>query len=346
MARQRRRAILVYEGISMRKVLIAAVICFMAAACSLPFGIGQASTSQLVNGAADSLAKASGFEVNGKFTSGSDKFAIDIKYQSSGTAHVDVTVNTTKIEAIQSNGKVYYHGKDAAATFVGSDAFGQAEPIAVGDKWFTTSKATPLDMSGFTDASKVKANFLNTLSLSRKDDVTVNGVNTAELSDSETIINVTESSPYELVRLRTQPGKTSDSVSDMDLAFGSYNKDFAISVPTDALNLDDPSTFPPFYQVTAINLSRCNGDPCNVSATVQNSAGTKGASAPSTVTFTATNDADSSVLGTCKATISPDVANGAKATVSCAITGGAWTAFVQNGGNFHVKAEPDNPAYA
>ena len=330
----------------MRKVLIAAVVCFVAAACSLPFGIGQASTSQLVNGAADSLAKASGFEVSGKFTTGSNNFQVDIKYQSSGSAHVDVTVGTTHIEAIQSNGKVYYHGKDAAATFVGSDAFGQAQPTAVGDKWFTTSKATPIDMSGFTDASKVKANFLNTLSLSRKDDVTVNGVNTAELSDSETILNVTESSPYELVRLRTQPGKTSDNVSDMDLTFGSYNKDFGISVPTDALNLDDPSTFPPFYQVTAINLSRCNGDPCNVSATAQNEAGTKGASAPSTVTFTATNDADSSVLGTCKASISPDVANGAKATVSCSITGGAWTAFVQNGGSFHVKAEPDNPAYA
>jgi hypothetical protein len=200
-------------------------------------------------------------------------------------------------------------------------------------------------MSGFTDASKVKANFLNTLSLSRKDDVTINGVNTAELSDSESIINVTESSPYQLVRLRTQPGKTSASASDMDLAFGSYNKNFNISVPSDALNLDDATTFPPFYQVTAINLSRCNGDPCNVAATVQNSAGTKGASAPSTVTFTATNDADSSTLGTCKATISPDIANGAKANVGCAITGGAWTAFVQNGGSFHVKAEPDNPAY-
>jgi flagellar capping protein FliD len=329
----------------MRKVLIAAVVCFLAAACGLPFGIGQASTSQLVNGAADTLAKASGFEVSGKFTTGTDKFQVDIQYQSSGSAHVNVTVNTTQVEAIQSNGKVYYHGKAAASTFVGSDAFGQAEPIAVGDKWFTTSKATPMDMSGFTDAGKVKATFLNTISLSRKDDVTVNGVNTAELSDSESIINITESSPYELVRLRTQPGKTSSSASDLDLGFSNYNKDFNISVPTDALNLDDPSTFPPFYQVATINLSRCNGDPCNVSATVQNSAGTKGASAPSTVTFTATNDADSSTLGTCKATISPDVANGAKATVGCSITGGAWTAFVQNGGSFHVKAEPDNPAY-
>lgn len=329
----------------MRKVLIAAMVCFTAAACGLPFGIGQASTSQLINGAADTLGKASGFEVAGKFTTGSDKFQVDIQYQSSGAAHVNVTVNSTQIEAIQSNGKVYYHGKDAASTFVGSDAFGQAEPIAVGDKWFTTSKATPMDMSGFTDAGKVKANFLNTVSLSRKDNVTVNGVNTAELSDSESIINITESSPYELVRLRTQPGKTSSSASDLDLAFSNYNKDFSISVPTDALNLDDPSTFPPFYQVTAINISGCNGDPCRVAATVQNAAGTKGASAASTVTFTATNDADNSVLGTCKATISPDIANGAKANVGCSITGGAWTAFVQKGGSYHVKAEPDNPAY-
>src|SRR5690349_1567852 len=153
----------------MRKALIATVVCFMAAACSLPFGIGQASTAQLINGAADSLSKASGFEIAGKFTTGSNSFQIDIEYQSTGTAHVNATVGTNKVELIQTTGKVYYHGKDAAGGFVGTDAFGQAEPNAIGDKWFTTKKATPIDMSGFTDAAKVKANFLNTFSVSRKD---------------------------------------------------------------------------------------------------------------------------------------------------------------------------------
>jgi hypothetical protein len=329
----------------MRRLVIVGVASLMMAACGLPFGIGQASTSQLINGAADTLSKATGFEVTGMFTTGSDKYQIDLQYQSSGAAHMDMTKGTTHLEVLQINGKAYYRGKDFVASVAGTDAFGQALARAVGDKWFTSKDATPLDMSGFTDAAKVKANFLNTLSVSRKDNVTYNGADTAELSDSDSILNITESSPYELVRLRTQTGKTVSDVTDMDLAFSNYNKDFNITQPTDVFQMDDPTTWPPFYVVTAVNLSGCTGDPCRVAATVQNNGGAKGASASSTVTFTATNDADKSVLGTCKATISPDIANGAKATVSCAISGGAWSAFVQNGGNYHVDAEPDNPAY-
>jgi len=328
----------------MRRLVVFGVASLMMAACGLPFGIGQASTSQLINGAADTLSKATGFEVNGTFTTGSDKYQIDLRYQSSGAAHMDMTKGTTHLEVLQINGKAYYRGKDFVASVAGTDAFGQALARAVGDKWFTSKDATPLDMSGFTDAAKVKANFLNTLSVSRKDNVTYNGADTAELSDSNSILNITESSPYELVRLRTQSGKTVSDVTDMDLAFSNYNKDFNITQPTDVFQMDDPTTWPPYYAATAINLDRCL-DPCNVSATVQNRGGAKGAPASSTVTFTATNDADNSELGTCKATISPDIANGTNTTVSCSITGGAWTAFAQNGGHYHMKADIDNPAY-
>jgi hypothetical protein len=332
----------------MRRLIVVCVAAFAAAACGLPFGIGLPSTSELINGATDSLSKASGFEVAGSFTSGTDTYKIDIQYLSTGAAHMDVTVGTTHVELIQVNGKVYYHGKEAAASFVGTDTFGQAQPTAVGTKWFTTSKATPIDMSGFTDASKVKANFLSTVSVSRKDGVSINGVDTAELSDSDSILNITESSPHQLVRLRTQSGKTVSGVTNGDLAFTNYNKAFAITEPAGALNLDDPTTFPPYYEVTNIDLSKCTTDPCTVAATVQNKGGTQGASASSTVTFTLTNDADSSVVGTCKATVSPDIANGQSVTVSCTITGGTWTTFVNNaaaGATFHGKAVPDNPGY-
>jgi hypothetical protein len=330
----------------MRRFLLVGVIGLLTAACSLPFGIGQASTSQLINGASDSLSKAKGFEIAGKFTTSSTDFQIDIQYQSSGAAHVNITFSGHTIEEMQFSGKVYYKGKDAASSFAGSDAFGQAAPNAIGDKWFTTTKGTPIDLSGFTDASKVKANFLNTVNVQRKDNVTVNGQDTAELTDSDTILNVTESSPYQLVRLRSQPGKTVSQVSNMDLVFSNYDKDFGLTQPTTALNLDDPSTFPPFYVVNSVNLNGCNGDPCTVAATVQNKGGTQGATAASSVTFTATNDANNSTLGTCTATIQPDVANGATKTISCKITGGSWSAFVQNGGNYTVKAEPANPSYA
>ncbi len=329
----------------MRRLLVVAALGLMTAACSLPFGIGQASTSQLINGAADNLGKASGFEVTGKFTSVSDKYQIDLQYQSTGAAHMDITQNSTHLELLQISGKAYYRGKAFVASVAGTDALGQALARAVGDKWFTSKDATPLDMSGFTDAAKVKANFLNSLSVSRKDNVSVNGTDTAELSDSNTILNISESSPYQLLRLRTQPGKKVSDMTDTDLTFSNYNKSFSITQPADVFQMDAPATWPPYYVVTAINLGRCTGDPCTVSATVQNNGGAKGASAPSVVSFTLTNDADSSTLGTCKATVAPDVDNGKTATVSCSVTGGAWTTFVQNGGAYHAKAETDNPAY-
>ena len=69
-------------------------------------------------------------------------------------------------------------------------------------------------------------------------------MDTAELSDSNDILNITEASPYQLVRLRTKPGKTVSDVKDGDLTFSNYNKNFNISVPTDAFNLDDPIDLP------------------------------------------------------------------------------------------------------
>jgi hypothetical protein len=134
-------------------------------------------------------------------------------------------------------------------------------------------------------------------------------------------------------------------MSDTDFTFSNYGKSFNIAQPAEVFQFDDPTTWPPYYVVTSVNLDHCNGDPCTVSATVQNNGGAKAATASSSVTFTLTNDAGGAVLGTCKATVSPDVANAAKATVSCKVGGGAWTTFVQNGGNYHAKAEPDNPAY-
>jgi hypothetical protein len=329
----------------MRRLVVVGAVSLMMAACGLPFGIGQASTSQLLNGATDNLAKASSFEVAGSFTSGSDKVVLDLQFKAPNTVHMDRTLNGVKVEVIQVGGTPYYRGKDFIAAVVGTDALGVALTKYIGDtRWVASKSATPIDMSGLTDANKVKANFLTTVGVQRKDNVTFNGQDTAELTGSGYIVNITESSPYQFVRLRTQ-GKGSSDFADADVTFENYNKSFEISAPSPVFNLDDGSTWPPLYMVTAINLNGCTADPCTVAATVTNSGGAKGASAPSTVTFTLTNDADSSPLGTCKVAVTPDVDNTKTATVSCSITGGAWTAFVQAGGNYHAKAVADNPAY-
>jgi hypothetical protein len=326
----------------MRLVVVIAAAGLLAAGCNLPFlGPNLPSTSTLINGAGDSFAKATALEVTGNFTEGSDKYTMDIQFTPPTDAHITMTQNSLSLEALQLNGKVYYRGKDFFASVAGTDKTSQEIARAIGDRWFTYKSATPVDMSSFTDASKVKANFLNTLSVKRADNVSVNGTNTAELTADDYILNINEASPYQLVELRTVTGKTVQQLTDAKLGFSNYNKKFTFTTPTNVFDVDDSSTWPPRYQFVSISNAGCS-DPCILSAVFQNGGGTTGASAPSTILFELLNAGDNSQLGTCKVTIQPDVANGAKVTESCSISSQAWTNFQ---GNYIYQATADNPAY-
>lgn len=299
------------------------------------------STSELVNGAADGFGKATGLEITGTFVENSFNYTVDMQVTPPNTAHLTMTQNTLHIESEQVNGKVFYRGKEFVASVLGTTPEDKQIANAVGDRWFTSKDATPIDVSGFSDATKVKANFLNTLSVTRKDNVTANGVMTAELTGADYILNITEASPHRLVQLRTAQGKTVQEMTDATLAFGNYDKDFAIQTPTNVFDVDDHATWPPRYIRTSITNSGCK-DPCILSAVFQNDGGMTGAPAPSTIAFTLTNKADGSSLGSCNATISTDIENGKKVTVNCSISGAAWTNF---NGTYIYNAVADNPAY-
>ena len=332
------------------RIAVVAAAGLLAAGCGSPFG-GQSlpSTSQLVNGAADGFAKATSLEVSGTFTEASASYTVDIQFAPPSTAHLTVTQNNKlRFEGLAVNGKIFFRGRDFIALLLGSGTSDQQLAKAVGDRWFTSSApkdVIPLDVSPFTDASKVKANFLTTLPAKRKDNVTSSGVMTAELTTDDYIVNITEASPYRLVSLRTAQGKTVQQLTDATLAYSNFNKDFAIQTPTDVVDKDNHSTWPPMYTRVSIEHSGCN-DPCTLSAVYRNDGGTTGASAPSTVNFTLTSKADGSALGSCKATIQPDVANGQTVTESCSISSSAWTAFNSVNGNVYIyNAVVDNPAY-
>ncbi len=328
----------------MRKVLIVAVVGFIAAACGLPFGLGLPSTSQLINGADDTIAKTSGFEITGSFAEGPVKYMIDMQYQASGSAvHMDVTLGSTHEELLQVNGKVYTKGQDVVAGYTGTDDFGQAAAKLIGSNYFATKSSQPIDLSGITNADKVKANFLTSATYSRKDHEQVNGQDTAELSDSESILNITESSPYQLVRIRTKPGSSASGVADLDFTLKNYGTNFNLVSPAVTFDLDTFDAFPPFYSVASINVKGCDADPCVISAALVNKGGTTTGSAASTVTFTLTNQADNSPLGSCQMTIAPDVTHGASTSKGCSITSAAWHSFL---GKYLYDATVTNPAYS
>jgi hypothetical protein len=311
------------------------------ASCGLPFGIGRPSTADLENGAAAYLTKAKSFEMAGSFTRGSDTFKLDVQFTTPSTLHEDVTKNGVQVELIQAGGKVYYRGAEFVAGEVGSDASGKTLAKAIGNRWFTSEDATPIDTSSILDANKVKANFLTTIASTRHDDVKFKDENTAELTAFDVIVNITESSPYRVVRVRSIKGKTVDGNTDADIAVSNYNKDFGIQAPSDVFDVDDMSTWPPLYTVIDVSNARCSV-PCTLSAVLQNQGGLTGAPAPSSVTFTLKNHSNGSLLGSCKATISPDVAHGSKVTKSCTISSSAWANF---SGDYTYTATLSNPAY-
>lgn len=330
----------------MRNVLLAGAALLMIGACGLPFGLGRPSTSQLENGAADNLAKAKSFEAKGSMTQDSKPYTFDIQYVAPSNVHISATQSGLSFEVLQISGTVYYKGTEYLDSLT-TDQNAQKVFKAAGSRWITSKDIQSIDTSQITDVNKAKASFLTTIAQQRTDDVGVNGQQTAELTTSDSIINITENSPYQLVRVRSVKGKTLNGASDMDMTFSNYGKDFALSQPSDAFNLDDPSTWPPYYQVDSVSQKTLAGttscdDPCVLTAVVENKGGVNGASAPSTVSFALTSDTDNSVLGSCKVTIQPDKPNGQKFNVSCSIQSAAWTNFT---GNYHYAANIDNPAY-
>jgi len=331
----------------MRKLLLTSAAALMIAACGLPFGLGKPSTSQLENGAADNMAKAKSFEAQGTFSESGTNYKFDTRYVAPSTEDIQVTQGNISYELLQMDGKVYFKGSDYLASILGSDPNAQQLVKGVGTRWYTTKNATPIDLSAITDANKVKANFLNTIATKRTDDVIFSGLDTAELTLVDGIVNITEDSPYRLVRLRSIKGQSLNGVTGFDMTFSNYGKDFGIQAPTDVFDFDDPTTWPPLYKVDSVAQKAIPGttscdDPCVLSAVIENVGGLKGASAPSTITFTLSNASDNSSLGTCQVKIQPDKPHAQQFTVSCSIQSATWTNFT---GNYNYGANAHNPAY-
>ncbi len=324
---------------------MAVAAALLAGGCGmLPLGGSHLdTTAQLLNGAVDSLVKASSFEETGAFSEGTFNFSVDIQYTAPGTVHATVQRNAIIVEMTQVGGKTFYRSLDLAAFL---QASGQADlrlSRAIGDRWFTSKTASPVDVAAtLTNLNQIKATFFNTLGVKRKDGVVSGGANSAELTGAGYTLDISESAPHRLMSMRTALGKTIfGDLVNVDIAFTNYNKSFDTTAPTAALDVDDPTTWPPLYTRVSMSNAGC-GDPCVLSAVFRNDGGAVAASAPSTVTFTLTKSADGSVFGGCKVAIQPDVPHGGNVTETCRLSSAAWSRF---SGNYSYNAVPDNPAY-
>lgn len=338
-------------------VLLAAAALALSA-CDLPFGIGTPTTRALEGGVEASLDASPSFEITGFYTqvqpsppppevSGARvtppqagaRWSMDMQLRRRPAAqHVLLSTSGVKLEAIVLYPAAFFRGQDFLAQFLGGDPQSRDLVKAAGNAWWRGPSGLVPSLPDITGGTAFRTAFLGSAVRSRTDHVTVDGIDTVELSGPRADVYVDISPPNELVRLVIHPRVKIDGIGESDLHFSNFGKDFGISAPTSGvIDFSNLSTLPPIYTVVSVDTSRCTS-PCVVSAVLKNLGGPTGAQAPSTVTFTLTDSATGATAGSCQATVTPDVGYNATTTVSCtiALSGSAPNAAV-------VTATPTNP---
>ncbi len=302
------------------KAALTAAALVALAACDLPFGLGLPTIRALNAGAGDSLDAAKSFRIVGTYSEASVPWRIDLELIKPATEHAVLSAKNLTLETIITNHGSYFRGRQFLASNMGSDPYSQSLVQAAGDAWWTGLAAPGPVFPDFTNGGGLKATFLGTAVTSRTDHVAVGGAQAVELSGPRADVFLDETPPHHVLRVHMHPGAAVDGITNADFSYSDYGRDFAIAPPSGALNFADQSTLPPIYTVVSVDTSAC-GSPCVVAASLKNLGGKTGTRGPSVVTFTMTDPQSSSVLGTCRIAVQPDVGHSATTTVSCTISG-------------------------
>lgn len=345
------------SNLSVLAVVIASVGLAALSGCDLPAGLGQPTTRALESGATGTLTAAKSFEITGTYSESVEAAApapasgarvnvppqattwtIDLQVVRPATEHVVVTAADVQLEAIVLGNDAYFRGNQFLSQHMGSDPLSGNLVKAAGNAWWKGAAGIVPRLPDFTDGGAFRATFLGTAVTQRHDHVQVDGADAVNLSGPRADVFIAAAPPYRLMRVHMKKGAVIDGVSDADLRFAGFDRDFSIAAPSDVIDFSNLSTLPPVYTVESVDTSGC-GSPCAVSAVLKNLGGATGGRAPSTITFTMTSTATGSVIGTCQAEVVPDVGYNATTTVSCTI--GSLTG--EQGNAAIVTAVADNP---
>jgi hypothetical protein len=302
------------------QILSGAALLFAVAACDPTLGLGLPSERVLEDGAANTLTQAKSFAMKGSYsTSAGEQWTIDVQLTRPNTEHATATTGDQKVEAIIFGDVGYFRGQQFLAAHIGSDPLSQNLVRAAGSSWWKGSPGYIPSMREFTDGAAFRATFLGSANTQRQDHQTVDGQPAVQLSGARADVFIATTPPYHLLRVHLRKDVLIDAMVGADFHYRDFDRDFRISTPADVIDFSNLSTLPPIYTVLSVDTSRC-GAPCVVSAQLKNLGGATGAIAPSIVTFTLAAAISGTVLGTCQATISPDVGYNGTTTVSCTIT--------------------------
>jgi hypothetical protein len=324
-------------------VLGGAAVLAALSACDLPFGLGQPTTRALEDGAVAGLDHAKAFRVAGSYTDPllGQRVAVDLEYVRPSTRHILVSAASTKVEAIVLGGDAYFRGNEFLSEHMGQDPLSRNLVKVAGNAWWKGSPGDAPQLPDLTSGSGFRATFLGTVITQRKDHASVDGLDAVQLSGPRGDVFVAASPPYRVLRVQVKKGVDVDGITDADLRFSDFDRDFGIAAPKDVIDFSNLSTLPPVYTVVSVDTSGCSS-PCSVSALLKNLGGLSAAQAISTVTFTMSDPATGKVVGSCQAQVRPDVGYNSTTTVECTIAG-------VNGGQVNaavVTAVADNPGRA
>jgi hypothetical protein len=320
-----------------RQIAVAVAAVGFLAGCAPPFGLGQPASRALERGVEESLKDTKSFEIKGSYNEGGVRWAIDIQFTRPDTQHVVLSGAGPSLEGIVIGDQAYYRGQDFLAGHLGPDPLSQNLARAAGSSWWRGTVGYVPRLTDLTTGASFRTAFLGSAASRRTDGVSVDGVDAVELSGQRADVYIASAPPYRLLRLHMTKGVVIDGVAEGDLHYGNYDKDFGIAVPGDVIDFSNLSTLPPVYTVVSVDTSGCTS-PCAVTAQLRNLGGMTGAKARSTVTFTMTDAGSGHAIGSCQATVSPDVGYNATTTVGCTIpnVSGQQNAAI-------VTATPDNP---
>ncbi len=311
------------------------------AACNAPLGLGLPTTRALESGAGSTLSAARSFEITGSYTESGSRWSMDLQIARPDREHATVTDTKVKVEAIVIGKEAYFRGQEFLSQHMGADQLSRNLVKAAGNAWWKGAARDAPSLPDLTDGRLFSSTFLGPVVTQRTDHVSVDGVAAVDLAGPRAEVFIAADPPYHLLRVHMRAGVAIDGLSQADLKFENFDRDFGIAAPSDTIDFSNLSTLPPIYTVVSVDTSGCTS-PCVVSAVVKNLGGRQGASAPSTITFTMTATGSTYVIGRCQAQVVPDVGYNATTTVSCTI--GSLNG--QPGSAALVTAAADNPGRA
>ena len=306
----------------MRGVL-AVVVVLGLASCD-PFGLP--STRALESGAARMLTSARSLEIAGTYAAGGHTWSVDMRITWPDAEHLVVGEGADSVEAVIVNQAAYFRGQKFLAAHL-TDPHLRSLLAAAGNAWWRGIVVDVPRLPDLTVGEAFRAAFLGPAVSKRTDHQVVEGVDAVELSGARAAVYITSTPPYELLRVPLKDGVTVDGITNADFLYSHVNADFRIAPPSPVIDFSNLSTLPPIYTVESVDTSQCASS-CAVSAIVRNLGGPSGAVASSTVTFTMTDAVSGQTLGSCTATIAPDVGYNQTSTVSCTIPQAAANAAV------------------